>query len=204
MHELTSFSKHVAFGLVFACPLIGYLLALPLTRKYRFRMRGASTSARLVSSLVGLSLVAVIAGHYLQPNGWQNSKYHLTAWTQDQELVPVLQKYHADFPNKHILGDAPSPERYAMRNQVKVGLWNDTYVLFYKKLTGLAAYHLAISEDHFGVIYLTDANPIGRYVHTLLKGNHDYVLRQTVHRYLRGKYAGYWLVFTLKTPTNDG
>jgi hypothetical protein len=202
IHEETSFSKHVAFGLIFASPLIGALLAYPLTRRYRFRARGVSTAARLASSLVGICVTLALMGYYLQPNGWTNAKHDLTEWAQDEQLVPALERYQAQFPNKHILGDAPSPERYAMRTLVKPGLWNDTYVLYYKGLTGPAAYRLAVSEDHFGVIYLTDANQTSRYVHWLLKANKDYVLRQTIRRYVRSRYAGYWLVFTLRAATN--
>jgi 4-amino-4-deoxy-L-arabinose transferase-like glycosyltransferase len=198
MHELTSFDKHVAFGLVFACPLIGGALGAVGAGLRR-------VPVRVAVRVVALATAVTLGAGWLQPSGWSNSKVLLTAWAQDGRLVPVLEHYYARFPNKHILGDAPSPERYAMRNIVKVGLWNDTYVLYYKNLVGLPAYRLAVQEDHFGIIYLTNGNNISRYVqHLIDSGLGNYALRAKVPRYIRGTQVGYWLVYTLQQPTNDG
>lgn len=194
IHEQTSFSKHVGFGMLFAAPLIGALFAYLIERR------------QWLLKIVGLALVPLVFGYFLQPNGWLNSKNFLTFWPQDQTLVATLAKYYKQFPNKHILGEAPSPEKYALRKVVKNGAWNDTYQLYYKKLRGEPAYRLAVLQDHFGIIYLSYSTEFGHYVGSMIadKVTIDYKLRAKIPRYLRGKPAGYWLVFTLKTPTNGG
>jgi hypothetical protein len=194
IHEQTSFSKHVGFGIMFAAPLIGALFASLIDRR------------QWLVKAVGVALVPLVFGYFLQPNGWVNSKAFLTFWPQDQALVTALETYYKEFPNKHILGEAPSPEKYAMRKIVKNGAWNDTYQLYYKKLRGEPAYRLAVLQDHFGIIYLSYSTAFGHYVGELIadKVTLDYKLRAKIPRYLRGKPAGYWLVFTLKTPTNGG
>lgn len=204
IHELTSFNKHVAFGLVFLCPLIGGMVVTSFTYSNNARRRWLRFSTVALAKLVTTVAVVTVTLCYLQPSGWRNSKVFLTSWTQDQTLVPVLETYYRQFPNKHILGDAPSPERYAMRNLVKVGLWNDNYVLYYKNRVGVDAYRLAVSDDHFGVIYLTNASPNSRFVQRLInQGIGNYVLRSKIPRYLGDRMVGYWLVYTLRTPTLD-
>ena len=194
IHELTSFSKHVAFGLMFAAPMIGALFAYLIERRQWFLR------------IIGLALVPLVFAYFLQPNGWFNSKQFLSFWPQDQQLVAALSKYYKEFPNKHILGESPSPEKYALRKEVKNGAWNDTYQLYYKKLRGEPAYRLAVLQDHFGIIYLTYSTPFGHYVGEMIndKVTLDYKLQEKIPRYVQGKPAGDWLIFTLRTPTNGG
>jgi hypothetical protein len=194
MHERTSFEKHVAFGLMFTCPLIGSLFGDLITAKWR------------TLRPIGVALVGVMCVSYLLPSGRTHSMRFLTSWVQDYPLVDPLQQAIDRTPNKHILGDANSPERYALRKTVASTLWNDTYVLYYKGLTGTAAYRKAVLDDHFGVIYLGGGTFYGKIVKQMIDSGEtkDYVVLDQIPRYQRGKKVGYWMVYGLKRPTNDG
>jgi len=195
IHEKTSFSKHVAFGLIFAAPLAGALGAALVANRW--------SAAKAVGVLVaGLLFIQVLI-----PNGLKHSKEHLTSWPQDTAIVAPLEAAIARTPNKHILGETTSPEKYALRKVLRPALWNDTYhSLRYKGLTGDAAYELAVREDHFGVIYLTSATPIGKLVQKMIneKETTAYRLLAKIPRVMRGRIVGDWLIYGLINPTIDG
>jgi hypothetical protein len=179
--EAVSLSKHCAFGLVFAAPLVGVVLA---------RLWGRGGRGALPALMVLLILGEL---------GLQSSQRFLTGWVDDRKLVPVLSKAIASEPGKPILGEQPSPQRYELRKQTDAHQWNDTYAFSFDGLSGREAYARAIDDHYFGVIYLSISTDYGAYVHnylTYLSHQTYYRLSAKAPRILRGQVVGYWLVYT--------
>jgi 4-amino-4-deoxy-L-arabinose transferase-like glycosyltransferase len=183
--EATSLAKHVAFGMVFAAPLIGDLFARVLRKMPVF----AAIAIPAALGLLGLS-------------GLQYSHQFLTGWVNDAPLRPVLAQAIAARPGQKILGDRSSPQRYEFREQTKPNQWYDTYYFSYGGQVGKPAYAKAIDQRYFGVIYLDHTTGFGSYIYDYLKQHpSDYQLSATVPRDLRGHLVGHWYVFT---PTTTG
>ena len=180
--ESISLNKHVAFGIVFAAPLVGELLARALRR-------APVVAVPVVSALMGL--LCALGLHF--------SGQFLTSWVQDDNLLPALQSAIAARPHKAILGEKPSPERYQLRTLVAPRQWTDTYSFRYAGMQDEPAYRRAIDESHFGVIYLSMVTPRGRYIQAYLATRRTpYRLATKVPRYLRGELVGWWLVYSPK------
>lgn len=193
--ESTSLSKHVAFGMVYASPLIGALFA----RILRTRVRRAR---------LGLLAVPLVGAVFVQLalTGYHTSRGFLDNWVPDAPLLPVLTKYVEANPGLHILGEEPSSERYALRSITNPAQWDDTFYLSYGHHTENAAYKEAIDQTAFGVIYLarqTYAGNVtasttthGRFVYDYLTSHRTpYVLAATVPRTFNGQRAGMWLIY---------
>ena len=180
--EGTSLSKHVGFGIVFAAPLIGSLLAWTVTR----------------TKLVGVAIAVAIAAMMIA-SGIRNSEQFLTTWVDDREMVAQLREEIAISPDKAILGEEPSAQRYALRAVTAPEQWNDTFVLLYGNKVGEAAYREAIDQTHFGTIYLTLNTVNGRKINEYLTNfQTPYRLSKKVPFYRHGQYAGDYLVWTPK------
>jgi 4-amino-4-deoxy-L-arabinose transferase-like glycosyltransferase len=180
--EVTSLSKHVAFGIVFAAPLIGSLLVWIINR----------------SKWVGLPITVAVAA-VMVASGTRYSQEFLTTWVDDREIIAQLREELAIAPHKAILGEEPSAQRYALRTVTAPEQWNDTFVLLYGHKTGLAAYREAIDQSHFGTIYLTLDTVNGRKINEYLTNSvTPYRLSGKVPFYRYGKVAGYYLVWTPK------
>ncbi|MEO6822452.1 MAG: glycosyltransferase family 2 protein, partial [Candidatus Nanopelagicales bacterium] len=180
--EGVSIYKHLAFGMVFAGPLIGYLFA------------------RVIRHLRWLTVpaVAVVSGLLLVA-GMSNAQFWLTNWPQDQGLVTSLRSAIALNPTKAVLAEEGSPERYVLRDVIAPLKYNDTYYLSYQGLTGVPAYKAAIDQVYFGVIYLDEVTENGRWVYQYLTHNTTaYVQRELVPRYAHGQLTGYWTVYVPK------
>lgn len=195
--ESTSLAKHVAFGMVYASPLIGSLFAeIPRTRILR---------------IVGL---VVVTGAYalFAVSGLNYSRQFLTGWIPNTALIGPLGRLVTATAGRPILGDAPSPDRYYLRSRVEPALWNDTYDFHYDRKVGWPAYKAAIDQTSFGVIYLTKqpypGNPTGsptdnslavwKYLQT---DRTAYRLAGTVDRYRQGVMVGKWYLFFPKVAT---
>ena len=177
--EQVSLSKHCAFGLVFAAPLIGWLLAALLRRGGRM--------AALPAGLVLLILLEF---------GLSSSKLFLTGWVDDRAMVPALSEVVRRHPGAAILGERPSPQRYELRKLTNSRQWNDTYYFTYGGLVGRPAYAKALNERHFGVIFLDISTEGGAYVHHYLMGHQGrYRISTKAPRWFRGKPAGEWLIY---------
>jgi 4-amino-4-deoxy-L-arabinose transferase-like glycosyltransferase len=180
--EGTSLSKHVAFGLVFAAPLIGSLLAWMIKR----------------TKWLGV-LIAVAVAAVMMVSGTRNAEQFLTTWVDDREMVAQLRQEIAISPHKAILGEEPSAQRYALRAVTAPAQWNDTFVLLYGNKTGDAAYREAIDQTHFGTIYLTLNTVNGKKINGYLTNSQTpYRLSKKVPFYRHGEYAGNYLVWTPK------
>ncbi|MGY1650213.1 ArnT family glycosyltransferase [Geodermatophilus sp. SYSU D01119] len=188
--ESTSLAKHVAFGMVFACPLAGLFLDR-LSRRLRY----------LTVPLVAGSLVA------LGLTGLHHADRFLNGWVPNDELVPVLRTLEQASPGKTILGDQPSAERYLMREDTDPLQWVDTYSFSYGGETGMAAYEQAVQQTAFGVIYLAVRSNTenGRELYEyLLETDTPYKQVAVVERTLYGEPAGVWVLFMPEvTPTPD-
>jgi 4-amino-4-deoxy-L-arabinose transferase-like glycosyltransferase len=187
--EATSLAKHVAFGIVFAAPLVGDLFARGLRR---------AGGVRIVSGLALAGVLAVLAS-----SGLRYSHQFMTGWVDDAPLRPVLATAIARHPDQKILGERYAPQRYELREQTKPNQWYDTYYFSYDGKVNKPAYAEAIDQHYFGVIYLDQTTPFGAYVYDYLKQHPGYYqLTTKVPRYLRGELVGHWSVFT--APTHGG
>jgi 4-amino-4-deoxy-L-arabinose transferase-like glycosyltransferase len=180
--ESTSLAKHVAFGMVFACPLIGDLLARVINRNL---WTGASAAALTLSVLLGCGL------HF--------SGQFLSSWADDRALLPALRHNLAIAHGKALLGEEPSAQRYELRTSTAPLQWTDTFSFRYDGKTGQPAYVQAIQQSHFGTIYLTLNTPNGRFINRYLTTtNTPYRLAAKIPSYRHGKRAGLWLLWTPK------
>ena len=179
-HEEVSLSKHVAFGMVFAAPLIGDL----------FRRMLVATRHRAVPTVLATLLIFGWCGvHY--------SGQFLTSWVGDASLVRTLRVEMRANPTKVVLGEEGSAERYGLRSHLRLGQWADTYSFTYGGLHGQPAYAKAIDESHFGIIYLTLTTANGKWLHQYLSSHATpYILSAKVVRYFRGEAVGDWLIYT--------
>lgn len=178
--ESTSLAKHVGYGMVFACPLVG----LALGRLWG-RLRGGGTALA----------VAVVIG--LTGSGWHWSGDFLRGWVDDRALVPVLQADIAASPGKVLLGEEPSAQRYELTDVTAPAMWADTFVFYYDGLEGLPAYRRAIDQSHFGTIFLNLNTPNGQRINDYLStAATPYVLSDQPTAYLDGQPVGRWLVWT--------
>lgn len=188
--EGTSLSKHVAFGLIFAAPLIGVLLAA-LARVRLGRLPG-----------VLVPVVLAVIGT-LGVQGLHDAGRFLTAYPDDSEFRDFLQQAVAANAGRPVLGEQSSAQRYELRRQVQPWQWTDTYVFSYQGLSGPAAYRQAVRDHYFGVIYLNFTTPNS---HEIIKSlgiaqgrDHYYHLVAEVPGFIHGGEAGYWLMWTPQT-----
>ncbi len=180
--EGTSLSKHVAFGMVFAAPLIGSLFVW-LTDRWTWIGVPAAAAVAVALMLYGTKL----AGQFL------------TTWVDDREIIAQLREEVYASPNKAILGEEPSAQRYALRDITAPQQWNDTFALLYGNKTGLAAYREAIDQSHFGTIYLTLNTPNGKKINEYLTfSDTPYRLSDKIPFFRDGQVAGQYLVWTPK------
>ena len=179
MHESTSFAKHLAFGMVFAAPLLGDLLARMLR----------STRLKALPTVAGFAALLLIVGV-------NTSNQFLTAWVDDRPLIqPLVQSMNAN-PGKVVLSEQGAAERYQLRKVIKANQWADTYAFTYDHKSAMPAYLEAIDQSHFGVISLSLTTPYGKQIYQyLITHSTPYILGSKVPRYFRGSLVGSWLVF---------
>jgi 4-amino-4-deoxy-L-arabinose transferase-like glycosyltransferase len=190
--ESTSLAKHVAFGMIFAAPLVGLLFSWLLERL----------------RVLAVPVIAVVAV-CLAASGLHYSQEFLTGWISDAALIPPLERLLDATPGKPILGDQPAAERYALASRTAPLQWTDTYSFSYDHKTGVPAYQEAIDQTSFGVIYLAkqpyagnpdgSATRNGAFVYRYLtSGNTPYRQVGTVNRVLREQVVGQRSLFIPK------
>ncbi|MFT4164333.1 MAG: glycosyltransferase family 39 protein [Microlunatus sp.] len=182
--EATSLRKHVAFGLIFACALIGDLLARLARRWF----------------LIPL-VAAILAG--LTLHGMHFGGQFLRAYPEDSAFQQVLRRAVAANPGKPMLTEQSSAQRYELRDITTARQWNDTYVFNYDGVSGIEAYRRAIDDHYFGVIYLNFTTEESHNIVKLLSvGDPEqryYHLVAQVPGYINGERVGFWLVWTPQT-----
>lgn len=180
--EATSLAKHVAFGMVFAAPLIGDLFARWLQK------RGAARVPAVVATLATIGVLAASGLHY--------SHNFLTNWVSDAQLRPVLQRALTTHPGLKILGERDAPQRYEFEYQSTANQWYDTYYFSYDGKTNQPAYTEALQQQYFGLIYLDQTTPFGSYVYNYLQSHpHLYQVVAQPARFFRGRPVGHWTVY---------
>jgi hypothetical protein len=180
--ESTSLSKHVAFGIVFAAPLIGELFAQLM---HRWPVLAA---ASITPALCGLTLLGM---HY--------SSAFYGDWSNETRLTAALRVDVPMLKDTPILGERPATERYMLERVTYGPQWYDTYYFKYKGLLGEAAYRAALSDHYFGLVYFDSTTPYGIFVQHWFARQPSrtgyYHLQTKVPRYFRGKWVGDWLVY---------
>lgn len=186
MGENTSFAKHFAFGLIFGAVLIGYVLSKAVRWKWW---------------LTAVPVAAVFA--LMGQHGWVTAADFRTSYSSEAELTRVLSKAIANNPGRPIMGERPSPQRYAFREETESRQWNDTYEFSYAGLSGPEAYGKAVDQHYFGVIFLSfstkNANVISDHLGPNQVNGHYYHLIGKVPRYLHGEQIGVWLIWAPQT-----
>ena len=181
--ETTSLAKHLAFGMVFAAPLMAVSLGWLLRRR---RWLGAPATA---GTLAALSVVGV-----------HDASLFRTGYAPDHGLQAVLRAALRANPGRPILGEQPSSVRYELRTETSPRQWNDTYSFSFAGQSGPAAFHEAIKDHYFGVIYLSfstrNADAVISNLGTAQGPGHYYNLTSRVPRIVRGRHIGDWLVWT--------
>ncbi|HEX3824444.1 MAG TPA: glycosyltransferase family 39 protein [Mycobacteriales bacterium] len=197
--EQLSLNKHVAFGMVFAAPLIGLLMS------------------ELLDRIRYLTVPVVIAGFgCLGAIGLHYSHQFMTTWVPDTAVLPPLRAAVDAAPGRPILGELPEPERWALRSDTQPRQWSDTFAapyLRYDGRTGVGAVDARIDQQYYGVIFLikqrfdpaNDRSPtpagdgIYRYLST---GRTPYKLDTTVSRVNpQGVLVGRWYIFVPRGET---
>lgn len=180
--EETSLSKHVAFGMVFAAPLAGALLAWFIVR----------------SKWIGMPITGAVLVMQFALGATQSQQF-LTTWVDDTAMVEALREEIAVSPDKAILGEEPSAQRYALRGEIEPILWTDTFALNYGNKVGMPAYREAIDQSHFGTIYLNLNTDNGKQINEYLTTSETpYRLSNRVPFTRYDEFAGYYLVWTPK------
>jgi hypothetical protein len=142
LHTLTSLEKHAGYGLMFAAPMGGWLIAKLAGRAWW----------RIVPAV---ALVGAL-GAYGANQAHEFFGEWLTSTAYMQKLEAATAKEPAGTP---ILAEDPWVERYYLGDGGNKLVWDDTYSLYFKAsngktLTGLPAYQAAISERYFGVVFI--------------------------------------------------
>lgn len=192
--EMTSLNKHVAFGVMFAAPLTGELMARCLS------------SRRVRTELPLVMLIAVLVAQSLLGSHW--SRQFFLGWPDDRPLVAVIEALADRHPGKPILGEQLAPQRYPLREKVSPRQWRDTYEFSYRGEEGREAFDLALEDQYFGFLWLSMTTDLGAYVHKQLHADpvarRNYRIEAKVPRYLKGRLVGYWLVYAPRPGTAAG
>ncbi|HEX8508431.1 MAG TPA: glycosyltransferase family 39 protein [Propionibacteriaceae bacterium] len=185
--EATSMSKHVAFGMIFAAPLVGALFARLLQVRMAY-LQGLLTP------------VVVVAVCLLGQHGMHYSGRFLTGYPDDTEFQGYLRQAVAANPGRPILAEQSSAQRYELRTVTEPWQWTDTYVFNYEGVSGPEAYQRAIQDHYFGVIYLNfttkNSHQIIKYLGKNQGKDHYYHLVAKAPGYIRGDKTGSWLMWT--------
>jgi dolichyl-phosphate-mannose-protein mannosyltransferase len=180
--EGTSLSKHVAFGMVFVCPLIGDL------------------AARMLSHWWALTIWPVLAIFgALVVSGLHYSSHLFGEWSNEATLSALLRTDIASVGQKPILGERPSSQRYELAKVTTGSQWYDTYYFTYDGKHDIAAYEAALDAHYFGLVYVSDTTPYGKFVQDWFARQPwqtaYYHLQAKLPRYLFGHQIGWWLVY---------
>ncbi len=133
IHEFTSLQKHVDFGLIYAAPLCGLVMA----RLFVGRLRIAAGA-----------IAACLAVYGVQESGWI---FH--SWNNTSGLISTMGYALEVEPQAHTLGDVDEPIRYAFENSTQYWQWDSTEYLYYRGLTGLPAYEAGLRDHYWQYVY---------------------------------------------------
>ena len=147
LDTVTSLPKNLDFGAWLAAPAAGYALAqlsaLP-------RRRGLS---RAVTA--GLAAIVIAPAAAL---GWVQSSNLFRGWPDFSQAIVTLRSEAQAHPGNYLAEDDDVPAYY-LRGTVPWQHWSNTWVFSYtpphgQPLTGISAFHAAISAHYFTLIIL--------------------------------------------------
>jgi hypothetical protein len=143
--EPVSLQKHVAFGLFFAAPLAGYVVA-----RLGGYSRGAVVGRRWLASL---AVCLVLFGW-----GLRQAQALVAEWPNSDALIQVLLTQVRPGAG-HILAEEAEVPRYYLQNIVAWWQWNHLFWFDYtdaagRHLSGVPAYKAAIAEGYFALVIL--------------------------------------------------
>jgi hypothetical protein len=143
--EPVSLQKHVAFGLFFAAPLAGYVVA-----RLGGYGRGAAVGRRW---LAALAVCLVLFGW-----GFRQAQSLVAEWPNSAALIQVLLTQVRPGAG-HILAEEAEVPRYYLQNIVAWWQWNHLFWFDYtdgagRHLSGVAAYKAAIADGYFDLVIL--------------------------------------------------
>ncbi len=147
--EFVSIDKHLAFGLFFAMPLVGYALAW--LAGYMQRTFSNSNGRYW---LAGLSVVLLVF-----TLGTQQSQTGYASWADTSALSYVLHTQMRDGTGRFLVEDI-EVARYDARDVSEQWQWNGLYYFYYvnaahKQLLGDEAVTQAISDRYFALVELS-------------------------------------------------
>jgi 4-amino-4-deoxy-L-arabinose transferase-like glycosyltransferase len=174
--EHISLPKHLAFGVFFAAPLAGALLAA-IARRRSWLLRG----------LVGLIVIG------LSWSGLVIARQFLTDWSDDTALITIVRTVAKAHPNLPVVGEQPYQLMYDFRTSAP-------HVVVYS-ITAYPRIEQAIKSGDFGTIFVVGQTDRGREIEKLLSTTKTpYVLKAKIDRKLRVRGGGVWRVYSLSTP----
>lgn len=112
LHTLTSLEKHAGYGLIFATPVVGFLLA-------RIGVRSFLRNGVAVAVAGSLGFV-----------GFAKARRFFTEWPDSTALVQALSPLVTS-PATRILAEENSVPRYYLAGSIRQSQWSDTYYLAY-------------------------------------------------------------------------
>ncbi len=147
--EFVSLDKHLAFGLFFAMPLVGYALAW--LSGYMQRTFSNSNGRHW---LAGLSVVLIVF-----TMGTQQSQAGYASWANTSGLSYELHTQMRDGSGRYLVEDI-EVARYDARDITELWQWNGLYYFYYvnaahQHLLGDAALTQAINDRYFALVELS-------------------------------------------------
>jgi hypothetical protein len=149
IHTITSLSKHDDFGAWFAAAAAGYAIALIAQVGRRKSLHLAATVSILISITIPISL-----------SGRAQAAELFHEWPNSAQLIADLNSLTRHYRGHYLAEDYDVPAYYLERT-VPRPRWSGTSYFSYipkgaaKALTGLVAYHAAISDHYFSLVILS-------------------------------------------------
>ena len=158
--ERVSLHKHVAFGLIFAVPLIAVVISSYKSSWGRILPFVAVWGALVLGASQSLSLFEF---------GWPNTS----------PLTASLGRALQSDPTLRTLGDVIDPMRFKFEDTTTPSQFDSTEHISYQGLTGMSAYQQGLSDHYWGYVYLDGENTTSTKLQPLMS-EYGYVLSDTI------------------------
>jgi 4-amino-4-deoxy-L-arabinose transferase-like glycosyltransferase len=167
--ELVSLDKHLAFGMFFMAPLMGYAV----TTLARYQHRFFSNS----HWLVGMAAFLIV----FSP-GLQQSQNLYNEWFSSSNMISLLETQVRP-ASGHYLAEDYDVSRYYLQNLTSPWQWNSLDYFQYvdkskQTLSGEDAYSAAFHDGYFDAVELSYGYnaALAQYINTQLQHDHNYEL----------------------------
>ncbi|GAA4668551.1 ArnT family glycosyltransferase [Frondihabitans cladoniiphilus] len=174
--ELTSFDKHMAFGMLFGAPLVGYLFSRFLDSHRITQLQGLAVAVAVFLVIFGLNLSV--------------AQRLFTAWPNSSKMIISLKEL-VRLDNTRVLAEGMEVPRYYLTGDGGISAyWQYTGLDYFRytepqsgaTLTGDAAYRDAIEHGYFQVVVLDyTQDPVeAKALVAQLRGDSHYSLAETI------------------------